>query len=154
MAAKDLTTFFLTEIDPNYPLPGPLTNTDCDGREVELEWCPSSGVIAFNPDRLQAFHDFLGDWATATLLARAYAATAGLSADVTNCITGAFDRALILDVGSTIDAYQLELSSGDLDESARVFLIESMDGDGILSVANLRAGLVEGLPACERLAGA
>jgi len=125
---------------------------DCDGRAVELEWCPSANAIVVNPERLQAFHDFVGDWATATLLARAYADSVGIAPQVSNCLSGAFDRALILDVNANPKTYNLQLSSGDLDESARVFLAKSMGGDGIVSVDNLRLGLLEGVPACERLA--
>ena len=152
LAGKDLTTYFTKEVDPNYPLPGPLTESDCDGETVVLKLCKSQGIIAINVQRLTALHEFLGDWATATLLARAYAENSGISDDVSNCMTGAFDQALYAAVGDPNSPYNLQLSSGDLSESVRVFLIESKDGSGIVATDNLRAGLLGGLAACQKIA--
>jgi predicted metalloprotease len=152
LAKQDLETFFLTEIDPNYPLPGQYQEGTCDGREVILDYCATTGTIVFNRERLQAFHDFFGDFATGTLLARAYAATIGVAPQIANCITGAFARELILHEGDDPPLYQLVLSPGDLDEAVRVFLFESMDGDGIFSVLSMGRGILEGLDACADIA--
>jgi hypothetical protein len=151
----DLQKFLTTEVDQSWPIP-PVdaidTTGQCDGVDVELEYCPSTNLIEVNYERLTNLHNFLGDWSTATLLVRAYGDWAGVSRGVSNCLAGAFDRALYLDVNADPHVYNVQLSSGDLDESARVFLVKDAGADGIISVDQLRTGLLNGVDSCQQFA--
>jgi len=152
-ARQDLDTFFTTEVDANYPVPGDLVDGPCDGEIVALAYCASDGQIHGDVDRLQGIHDYFGDFATITLLTRAFAATINAERQVANCLVGAFVHTLLVHAGDNPPTYNLQMSAGDLDEAVRVALFESTDGDGILSVESIRAGVIQGVPACTAIAG-
>jgi hypothetical protein len=152
LAEADLNRFFTTEVDPNYPIPN-FVEGPCNGELFALAYCASDGSVHFDRDRLNAIHTTFGDFATVVLMARAYTDPLKIDRQVSNCVVGAFVHTLFLDASNTPPTYNLQLSPGDLDEAVRVFLVESQNGDGIVSVANLRTGVIQGLPACAALAG-
>jgi predicted metalloprotease len=141
------------------------TAPDCGGDEptTDLVWCAADATVGYDETDLArpAYEEF-GDYAVLTAVSIPYALAAreqlGLSTDdeaairSAVCLTGAYTAAVLS--GAVPD---IQISPGDVDESVQ-FLLESSSDPEVLDQSGLtgfqlvdvfRAGVFEGLPACD-----
>ncbi|WP_336028476.1 hypothetical protein [Geodermatophilus sp. FMUSA9-8] len=134
------------------------------GAELDLQFCPEDGSVRYDAaGLLEPAYDEVGDFAVTTLLGLPYALSVreqrGLPVTGTDavtsavCATGWLAREMYL---GEIDAAQLAISPGDVDEAAVVLLQYATDPavvpdsglSGFQLVDSFRQGFVDGGGSC------
>jgi len=165
--ARDWFTTVAAGRVPGWQAPPLRATGGCPARELAAQgparFCAADGAVSVDPDELGPFHQRLGDYAGATLVASRYglAALDAAGADTTGsaagaaavCLAGAYTGRLIDPDGT------FSLSPGDLDEAVQVLLegdwaardatgVAEHGAHGFDRVGRFRAGLLDGPDRC------